>query len=153
TGIVFVYTGMGPQWWGMARQLLTTNPTFAAAAARVDAAFTAVAGWSIRDELLRDEQDSRVTATEIAQPANFLVQVALTETLAELGIRPAAVVGHSVGEVSAAHVTGMLDLTDAVTVAYHRARLQARTAGTGGMLAVGLPAEQARSEEHTSELQ
>ncbi|WP_280505957.1 SDR family NAD(P)-dependent oxidoreductase, partial [Nocardia farcinica] len=149
TGIVFVYTGMGPQWWGMARQLLTTNPTFAAAAARVDAAFTAVAGWSIRDELLRDEQDSRVTATEIAQPANFLVQVALTETLAELGIRPAAVVGHSVGEVSAAHVTGMLDLTDAVTVAYHRARLQARTAGTGGMLAVGLPAEQAA--EHTGD--
>ncbi|MGV9818595.1 SDR family NAD(P)-dependent oxidoreductase [Nocardia xishanensis] len=142
-GPVFVFTGMGPQWWGMARELLASDPLFAAAAERVDAAFTALAGWSIRAELARPEGRSRVTATEIAQPANFLVQVALFETLGALGIRPSAVVGHSVGEVSAAYVTGMLSLTDAVAVAYHRARLQATTAGTGGMLAVGLPAEEA----------
>ncbi|MET8777032.1 SDR family NAD(P)-dependent oxidoreductase [Nocardia sp. NPDC004654] len=142
-GPVFVFTGMGPQWWGMARDLLATDPVFVAAAERVDTAFTALAGWSIRAELSRPEHESRVTATEIAQPANFLVQVALFETLAALGVRPSAVVGHSVGEVSAAYVTGMLSLTDAVAVAYHRARLQATTAGTGGMLAVGLPAEEA----------
>ncbi|MET7768779.1 SDR family NAD(P)-dependent oxidoreductase [Nocardia sp. NPDC005366] len=143
TGTVFVFTGMGPQWWGMARELLERDPVFAATAERIDAAFLAVAGWSVRDELTRPEDESRMAATEVAQPANFLVQVSLFETLAARGVRPAAVVGHSVGEVSAAYVTGVLSLTDAVTVAWHRARLQAKTAGAGGMLAVGLPVEEA----------
>ncbi|MFF0547064.1 acyltransferase domain-containing protein [Nocardia thailandica] len=135
---VFVCTGMGPQWWGMARELLTTEGTFADAAARVDEEFRAVAGWSIIEELLRPEDESAVTTTAVAQPANFLVQVALFAALRERGVEPAAVVGHSVGEVAAAHLAGMLSLRDAVLVAYHRSRLQATTAGTGGMLAVGL---------------
>ncbi|MEV0366079.1 type I polyketide synthase [Nocardia fusca] len=134
---VFVFSGMGPQWWGMARDLLAADGAFAATACTVDAAFAQVAGWSIIEELLRPEEESRVGATEVAQPANFLVQVALVAELAEYGITPARIVGHSVGEVSAAYVTGMLTLDEAVTVAYHRSRLQARTAGTGGMLAVG----------------
>ncbi|MGY1895514.1 SDR family NAD(P)-dependent oxidoreductase [Nocardia gipuzkoensis] len=142
-GPVFVFTGMGPQWWGMGRDLLAADPVCAAAAERVDTAFTALAGWSIRVELARPQEQSRVTATEFAQPANFLLQVALFETLVAQGIRPAAVVGHSVGEVSAAYVTGVLSLADAVAVVYHRARLQATTAGTGGMLAVGLSADEA----------
>ncbi|MEC3919766.1 type I polyketide synthase [Nocardia sp. CDC160] len=139
---VFVFSGMGPQWWGMAREALTTDGVFAETARRVDAAFRAVSGWSILEELLRSEQDSAMHATEIAQPANFLVQVALVSALAEFGITPAAIVGHSVGEVAAAYVAGVLSLEDAVTVAYHRSRLQAATAGSGGMLAVGLTAEQ-----------
>ncbi|MBL1078252.1 SDR family NAD(P)-dependent oxidoreductase [Nocardia sp. 2] len=135
---VFVFTGMGPQWWGMGRELLRGGGTFAAEAERIDAVFREISGWSIVAELLRPEEESRVTSTAVAQPANFLVQVALYAMLGELGIRPAAVVGHSVGEVSAAYVTGMLSLRDALTVSYHRARLQATTAGSGGMLAVGL---------------
>ncbi|WP_327144168.1 SDR family NAD(P)-dependent oxidoreductase [Nocardia sp. NBC_01327] len=136
---VFVFTGMGPQWWGMGRELLAAGGTFAAEAERIDAEFQEISGWSIIEELRRPEEESRVTSTAIAQPANFLVQVALFAMLAELGIHPAAVVGHSVGEVSAAYVTGMLSLHDALLVSYHRARLQATTAGSGGMLAVGLP--------------
>ncbi|MEV0251249.1 SDR family NAD(P)-dependent oxidoreductase [Nocardia sp. NPDC050712] len=143
TGPVFVFTGMGPQWFGMGRDLLATDADFAATAQRVDDAFVAIAGWSILDELRKPEEQSRVTATEVAQPANFLIQVALYEKLTALGITPAAVVGHSVGEVSAAYISGVLSLPEALTVAYHRARLQARTAGTGGMLAVGLPAAEA----------
>ncbi|WP_336083576.1 type I polyketide synthase [Nocardia sp. SSK8] len=135
---VFVFTGMGPQWWGMARELLTADGVFADEARRVDAEFRAVAGWSIVEELSRPEPESRVTTTAVAQPANFLVQVALFAALRARGIEPAVVVGHSVGEVAAAYVTGMLSLRDAVLVSYHRARLQATTAGTGGMLAVGL---------------
>ncbi|MEU4838296.1 type I polyketide synthase [Nocardia testacea] len=141
---VFVFSGMGPQWWGMARGLLTADGVFAAAAAEVDAEFRAIAGWSIIEELLKSEEDSRVTATEVAQPANFLVQVALVRELAQYGVEPAAIVGHSVGEVSAAYISGMLSLPDAVLVAYHRARLQATTAGSGGMLAAGLSADRAR---------
>ncbi|MFE3755146.1 SDR family NAD(P)-dependent oxidoreductase [Nocardia tengchongensis] len=135
---VFVFTGMGPQWWAMGRQLLTAGGAFAAEAARIDVVFREISGWSIVEELLRDEDESRVTSTAVAQPANFLIQVALVAQLDELGIRPAAVVGHSVGEVSAAYVTGMLSLRDALLVSFHRARLQATTAGSGGMLAVGL---------------
>ncbi|MEU2176487.1 SDR family NAD(P)-dependent oxidoreductase [Nocardia sp. NPDC019219] len=141
---VFVFSGMGPQWWGMARELLGGEGVFADTAQAIDAEFRAIAGWSIIEELLRPEDESRVTSTEVAQPANFLVQVALVRELAEYGVRPAAVVGHSVGEVSAAYVSGMLSLRDAVLVAYHRARLQATTAGSGGMLAVGMSLEQAR---------
>ena len=86
----------------------------------------------------RDEADSRVTSTAVAQPANFLVQVGLAAELAHYDVLPKAIVGHSVGEVSAAYVSGMLSLEDAVKVSYHRSRLQAATAGSGGMLAVGL---------------
>ena len=134
----FVYSGMGPQWWRMGRDLLAAGGPFAQAAAEIEEIFTRLSGWSLIDELRREEADSRVTRTEIAQPANFLVQVGLTAELARYGVHPAAVVGHSVGEVSAAYVTGMLSLDDAVAVSYHRSRLQATTAGSGGMLAAGL---------------
>jgi acyl transferase domain-containing protein/acyl carrier protein len=142
---VFVYSGMGPQWWGMGRELLTADTTFARVAREVDAEFTAVAGWSILAEMLAEEQDSKVAQTAVAQPANFLLQVALTAELAEYGVRPAVVVGHSVGEVAAAYVSGALSLRDAVLVSYHRSRLQATTAGTGGMLAVGMPEADVRT--------
>ncbi|MEV5651700.1 SDR family NAD(P)-dependent oxidoreductase [Nocardia sp. NPDC052254] len=142
---VFVFTGMGPQHWAMGRELLASDGAFAAEARRIDAVFTEIAGWSIIEELRKPEAESRVTGTAVAQPANFLVQVALYAMLEAHGITPAAVVGHSVGEVAAAYVTGMLSLRDALTVACHRARLQATTAGSGGMLAVGI-AEQAARE-------
>ena len=140
---VFVFSGMGPQRWDMGRELLSAGAVFAETAELVDAAFRALAGWSIIEELRRPEAGSRVTRTEVAQPATFLLQVALVRELAEFGVTPAAVVGHSVGEVAAACVSGMLSLPDAVRVAYHRARLQATTAGSGGMLAVGLTQERA----------
>ncbi|MFC9963322.1 type I polyketide synthase [Nocardia ignorata] len=139
---VFVFSGMGPQHWKMARELLAAGGVFAETAREIDAEFRALAGWSIIEELNRPEDESRVTRTEVAQPANFLVQVGLVRELAVYGIAPAAIVGHSVGEVSAAYVSGMLSLKDAVRVACHRARLQATTAGTGGMLAVGMSTDQ-----------
>lgn len=143
-GPVFVFTGMGPQWWAMGRDLLNAGGTFASEAADIDKVFQEIAGWSIIEELKRPEDESRVTSTVIAQPANFLIQVALARELAEYGIMPSAMVGHSVGEVSAAYLSGMLSLSDALLVSYHRSRLQATTAGTGGMLAIGLPADDVR---------
>ncbi len=142
---VFVFSGMGPQWWGMARELLHAGGEFARTAEIVDDAFIEIAGWSIIEELCRDEERSRITRTEVAQPANFLVQVALVAELRAAGVEPAALVGHSVGEVSAAYVSGALSLHDALLVSCHRARLQATTAGTGAMLAVGLSEADASS--------
>lgn len=144
-GVVFVYSGMGPQWWGMARQLLTEDAPSKAFAAHFDALFQAEAGWSLLDEMLKDEADSRVTSTVVAQPANFLCQALVTLWLQRRGIVPAAVVGHSVGEISSAWASGMLSLEQAIRVCHHRSRLQARTAGKGGMLAVGLGEMEVRS--------
>ncbi|WP_378738202.1 SDR family NAD(P)-dependent oxidoreductase [Nocardia brasiliensis] len=138
---VLVFSGMGPQWWRMGRDLLVSDGVFARTAQRIDTEFAAISGWSLIEELLRPEEESRVTTTEIAQPANFLIQVCLAAELAELGVRPAAIVGHSVGEVSAAYVSGMLSLREALLVSYHRARLQATTGGA--MIAVGLPENEA----------
>ena len=69
--------------------------------------------------------------TQLAQPANFLLQVALTALLRSWGLRPGAIVGHSAGEVAAAYVAGIHDLRDSVSVIYHRSRLQQRAAGKG----------------------
>jgi acyl transferase domain-containing protein/NAD(P)-dependent dehydrogenase (short-subunit alcohol dehydrogenase family) len=81
---------------------------------------------------------------QIAQPANFVLQVALSALWRSWGIEPAAIAGHSVGEVAAAYVSGALTLEDSVLVSYHRSRLQQQTSGEGAMLAVGLSVDAAR---------
>jgi acyl transferase domain-containing protein len=82
TAPVFVFSGMGPQWWRMGRDLLDAGGPFARAAAEVDELFADLSGWSVIDELRRDEADSRVTSTAVAQPAMFLGKVGLTGELA-----------------------------------------------------------------------
>jgi acyl transferase domain-containing protein/acyl carrier protein len=139
--LAFVCTGMGPQWWRMCRGLLDTHPVFADCIARTDRELSRHTDWSLIDELRRDEASSRMSDTEIAQPANFAIQVALAEQLAHFGIRPDAVIGHSAGEVAAHHLAGLLTFEQAVEVIYHRSRLQQRTTGKGRMLAVGLDAD------------
>lgn len=143
SGLVFVYTGMGPQWWGMGRELIRTEPVFASAVDEIDRHFKSLSGWSLREAMMAGEQDSKMERTEVAQPANFAIQVALTRLWESLGVRPSAVVGHSVGEVVSAYVAGVYSLEDAVRVSYHRSRLQQTMAGRGAMLAVGLPEAEA----------
>jgi acyl transferase domain-containing protein/NADPH:quinone reductase-like Zn-dependent oxidoreductase/NAD(P)-dependent dehydrogenase (short-subunit alcohol dehydrogenase family)/acyl carrier protein len=136
--LVFVYTGMGPQWSGMGRELYRGEEVFRKHVDECDGIFMRIAGWSIRDEMLRDAADSRMHEIHIAQPANFVLQVALTGLLRAQGITPNAVVGHSVGEVAAAFVSGVCTREDALKVIYHRSRLQKMLAGTGTMLAAGI---------------
>ena len=134
----FVFCGQGPQWWGMARGMLAGNAVFRASVQRIDALLGRDADWSLLNELARDEQTTRVHETNILQPAIFAVQVALADVWRSWGVTPAAVVGHSMGEVAAAHIAGALSIETAVRLIYHRARVQHRTAGTGRMLAVGV---------------
>ncbi len=145
---VFVFTGMGPQWWGMGRELMESQPIVRAFAEKVDAAFTKLSGWSVLEEMQRPEEDSRVTETQIAQPANFVVQGGLLKLLQSWGVHPAAVVGHSVGEVSSAYAAGALSFEDAVRISYFRSKLQAETSGIGGMLAIGASAADAEKLLH-----
>ncbi|MFI7123085.1 SDR family NAD(P)-dependent oxidoreductase [Amycolatopsis sp. NPDC049868] len=137
--VAFVYTGMGPQWWGMGRELLLEEPRFAEVVAACDAVLARF-GLAIGEELLREEDESRLTSTLYAQVANFVVQAGLTALWRDWGIEPAVIVGHSVGEVAAAYAAGVYSLEDALTVSFHRANLQSRLAGRGVMSAVGLPA-------------
>lgn len=141
--LAFVFSGMGQQWWGMGRQLLEEEPIFRELVTEIDAHLAKLSGWSLLEELLADEEHSRINETQIAQPAIFAVQVGVAAVLRSWGVEPAAVVGHSVGELSAAYVSGALSLEDAVHLVYHRSRLQKRAAGQGAMLAVGLPWQEA----------
>ncbi|MRH88377.1 SDR family NAD(P)-dependent oxidoreductase [Nocardia sp. SYP-A9097] len=138
-GVVFVFSGQGPQWWGMARELLAENPVFREVVERVDTELRRHADWSVLEELGRDEADSRIGETFIAQPAVFAVQLGLAALWQSWGVTPAAVVGHSIGEVAAACVSGALSFEDAVRVIFHRSRVQQQASGKGKMLAVGLP--------------
>ncbi len=144
-GLVFVFTGMGPQWWAMGRELMEREPIVKATVEEVDGVFEPLAGWSLKAAMLASEAESRMAHTDLAQPANFALQVALFRLWEARGIRPAAVVGHSVGEVSAAYVAGVYSMEEAVLVSYHRSRLQQTTAGLGAMLAVGCSEKEANS--------
>lgn len=143
--VAYVYTGMGPQWWKMGREMMEKEPVFLAAVQECDEVFQSISGWSIVEELQKPEEVSRVTETNVAQTANFVVQVGLTRMLEHYGIAPDAVVGHSVGEVTSLYISGALTLEEALTVSYHRSRLQATTAGSGVMLAVGLSEKEVES--------
>lgn len=135
---VFVYSGNGSQWAGMGRSLLQADTVFRHAVQRVDALFQRHAGFSLVEELQAEEGADRMALTEVAQPTLFAVQVGITEMLLSWGVQPAAVVGHSVGEVSAAWACGALSLEQAVRVIAVRSAQQATTRGCGGMTAVGL---------------
>ncbi len=141
--LAFVCSGQGPQWWAMGRELLTQEPVFRAMIEKCDQLFRTLADWSLVDELSKSEATSRLDQTEIAQPAIFALQVALAELWRVWGIVPAAVVGHSVGEIAAAYIAGVLSLQDAVRVVFHRGRLMQRATGLGKMAAVELTAAEA----------
>lgn len=139
--IAFVCSGMGPQWWAMGRDLITSNDMFRKVIERCDDAFRPYTGWSLMAALSEPEERSRMGETEVAQPANFAIQLGLAELWRAWGIEPDAVIGHSQGEVAAQYLSGVLGFDDAVSVAWHRAELQQRTSGSGRMLAVGLSPE------------
>jgi acyl transferase domain-containing protein/NADPH:quinone reductase-like Zn-dependent oxidoreductase/surfactin synthase thioesterase subunit/ubiquinone/menaquinone biosynthesis C-methylase UbiE/acyl carrier protein len=134
----FVFSGQGPQWWAMGRQLYENEPLFRSAIEEIEQLFKEYSGWSLIDELTKDEQNSQIYKTRITQPAIFAVQVGLARLWRSIGIEPDGIVGHSIGEVAAAHISGVLSLQDAVKLIYHRSRVQSQAEGKGKMLAVGM---------------
>jgi acyl transferase domain-containing protein/NAD(P)-dependent dehydrogenase (short-subunit alcohol dehydrogenase family)/acyl carrier protein len=142
--IAFLFSGMGPQWWAMGRQLLAEEPVFRTAIESCDELLRRHVPWSLLAELQAEEACSRMDETQIAQPANFALQVGLTALWRARGVVPDAVVGHSAGEVAAAHCAGVLTLPDAVRLIFHRSRLQQRTSGEGRLAAVALSLPEAR---------
>jgi acyl transferase domain-containing protein/NADPH:quinone reductase-like Zn-dependent oxidoreductase/acyl carrier protein/NADP-dependent 3-hydroxy acid dehydrogenase YdfG/SAM-dependent methyltransferase len=143
--IAFVYSGNGAQWAGMGQRLLAESTRFAELMTELDAAMADRAHFSILAALHADAANAHLDDTAIAQPLLFAMQVAITRLLREQGLEPAAVTGHSVGEVAAAWAAGALDLDAAIDVICARSTAQALTRGQGRMAAVSLPEAAARA--------
>jgi acyl transferase domain-containing protein/acyl carrier protein len=129
-GRVFVYSGQGSQWAGMGRLLLAEEPAFAAAVAGLEPDFVEQTGFSLQQVLAGGET---VVGIERIQPVLVGVQLALTALWRSYGVEPDAVIGHSMGEVSAAVVAGALTAAEGLRVIATRSRLMARLSGQGAM--------------------
>jgi acyl transferase domain-containing protein/acyl carrier protein len=143
--VVFVFPGQGSQWLGMARQMLADSSVFRASLEACDRAVREESGFSVLEELAAGPERSHLDQIDVVQPMLFSIQVALAAVWRSWGIAPAAVVGHSMGEVAAAHVAGILSLEDAAAVICRRSRLLRRTRGQGAMAVVDLSMSQAQA--------
>ncbi|KAK5657389.1 hypothetical protein OQA88_2959 [Cercophora sp. LCS_1] len=146
----FVFNGQGAQWFAMGRELSAAYPVYAQTLAECDDAIRSFgADWSIVEELNRDEKSSRVNQVQMSMPLSCAVQVALVQLLRFLDIAPAAVTGHSSGEVAAAFAAGALSLREAMACTYFRGLINAKHLTSkgnqpGGMMAVGVGAAEAQ---------
>ncbi|WP_062432670.1 type I polyketide synthase [Herbidospora daliensis] len=141
---VFVFPGQGSQWAGMAVELLDSNEAFRAQMQRCEKALRVHTGWSVTGVLRADEGAPPLEGTDVIQPVLFAVMVSLASLWRSFGVEPAAVVGHSQGEIAAACVSGALSLEDAAKIVALRSRALVKLSGTGGMAAVSLPAARLR---------
>ncbi|NEC92675.1 acyltransferase domain-containing protein, partial [Streptomyces sp. SID12501] len=140
-GVVFVFPGQGSQWVGMAVELLGSSPVFAARMAECERALSGFVEWSLSDVLSDEVALGRV---DVVQPVLWAVMVSLAEVWRSFGVVPAAVVGHSQGEIAAAVVAGALSLEDGARVVVLRSRAVLALSGKGGMASVQLPVGEVR---------
>ncbi|HEX8689430.1 MAG TPA: SDR family NAD(P)-dependent oxidoreductase, partial [Solirubrobacterales bacterium] len=137
---VFLFSGQGSQHPQMALELLQSNPLFATNIEECEQALSPHVEWSLR-EVLADPDGAWMDRLDIVQPALFGVMVSLAKLWIACGVRPSVLLGHSQGEVAAAHIAGALSLEDAATVIALRAKAMAKLAGKGAMVSVLCSAE------------
>ncbi|MER7187894.1 acyltransferase domain-containing protein, partial [Streptomyces hyaluromycini] len=141
--LVFVYPGQGTQWAGMGTQLLDTSPVFAQAIAACEQALNPHVDWSLTDVIRQTPGAPTLDRVDVVQPTTFALMTALTHLYQHHGITPHAVIGHSQGEITAAHIAGALTLNDAARIITLRSQAIAHhLAGHGAMLSIPQPHHQ-----------
>ncbi|KAK2052272.1 ketoacyl-synt-domain-containing protein, partial [Colletotrichum caudatum] len=150
--IGFVFTGQGAQWAGMGKELMDIYPVYAATMRRCrDYLWAIGASWDLIEEIEREAKTSSIARGKFSQPLCSALQISLLELLVSWGIQPAAVTGHSSGEIASAYAAGIISLEDAMTSAYHRGVCSDKvaamagngTAKKGSMMATSLSVNQA----------
>ncbi|WP_425325870.1 SDR family NAD(P)-dependent oxidoreductase [Micromonospora endolithica] len=136
---MFVYPGQGTQWTGMATELLATNPLFRKHLEDCADALAPHTTWNLIDTLTGKPGTPPPSRVDVVQPSLFAMMTALTRVWTHHGITPDAVIGHSQGEITAAHIAGALTLDDAATITALRSQALLELAGTGTMAAINQP--------------
>jgi len=151
-GLVLVFPGQGGQWLGMGRLSFVNCRSFERHIRRCDQAFQSEANLSILEWFNGDLHTIDSDRVDVVQPALFSFQVATAMTIREAGVPVSAVIGHSMGELAAAHVAGHITLNDAAAVIGRRSQLMQRLAGEGAMLVTELASDEAHLlvEQHES---
>ncbi|MFF3129815.1 type I polyketide synthase, partial [Streptomyces sp. NPDC057908] len=143
---VFVFPGQGAQWTGMAAGLVESSPVFAARLAECGEALAPYTDWSLLDVVRRVEGAPSSDRADVMQLVLWAVMVSLAELWRSCGVEPAAVIGHSQGEITAATVAGALSLPDAARLVARRREVTMPLSGKGGMVSVPRPVEWVREK-------
>lgn len=141
--LCFTFSGQGAQWWAMGRQLQEDDPSYRESIASFDKHFEPLSGWRVADALAAPEKESRINESSVTQAALIAMQIALAAAWRARGVVPDVVLGHSLGEIAAAHVAGAIDLKTTARIIYQRGLIADKSPETGAMAAVGLPQEAA----------
>ena len=141
--LAFIFSGQGSQWSGMGRSLFEQDPVFRGTLKQCDELMCSSLDWSLLEEMTKGGNKTWPNRIDVIQPMLFAIQISLAAVWRSWSIQPDVVVGHSMGEVAAAHVAGALDLKDAVQIICRRSLILKRASGTGAMVAVKLSIDQA----------
>lgn len=147
----FVFPGQGSQWVAMGQELMSTSSLFVEVVDACDQAMLPWQDWSVADVLRQQPDSPSLDRVDVVQPVLFTVMVALAHLWRSHGVEPAAVVGHSQGEIAAAHVAGILTLEDAARLVVLRSQALRRLSARGGMVAVACGETEARDRIATWE--
>ena len=144
--VYMVFTGQGAQWPQMGADLMDAYPSFLKDIREMDKALHSLENapsWTIEEELKKGKEDSQIQQPEFSQPICTAIQIGLVNLFKAWGIKPAAVVGHSSGEIGAAYAVGALTMEMSMAIAFYRGQITQQHGRAGGMAAVGLGREAA----------